>query len=118
MAIQQITVSFDGTLNSATPVLIQMMRQTTAGTVSGSAATAKKADSEISTTVQTTVQDDFTAEPTYSDILWTAFVHRQTGMVFPYPTPGDVLIPGGGRVGVVCNAPASVDVLVSVNCEE
>ena len=118
VAVQQITVSFDGALNSATPVTIQLVRQTTAGTTSSPSATAKKKDSDISTAIQTTVADGFTAEPTSTDVLWTAFVHPQTGMAFPFPTPGNVVIAGGGRVGVLCNAPAAVDVLVSLDLEE
>jgi hypothetical protein len=118
IAIQQISVSFDGTVNTNQPVKVQVIRQTTAGTVSGSAATIKIKDNDIGTAIQSTVQDGFTAEPTYGDQHEIFFVHPQTGVLFPLPIPGEIILAGGGRLGVVCTAPNNVNVLISCEGEE
>jgi hypothetical protein len=117
VAVQQVTVSFDGLVNTNAPVKVQIMRQTTAGTATSTATIVRK-DNDASTAIQTTVQDGFTVEPTYSDILWTCFVHPQTGIIYPLPIPGEIVLAGGGRLGVVCIAAQAVDVLVSVEGEE
>lgn len=118
IAVQQITVAFDGTVNTSTPVKVQLFKQTTAGTVSSSSATVKNKDGDIGTAIQSTVQDGFTAEPTSTDLVWTAFVHPQTGVVVPMPRPGEIVVKGGGRLGVVCTAPQAVDVICTLECEE
>lgn len=118
VAVQQITVSFDGTVNSNTPVLAQVYRQTTAGTTSGSAATIKKKDNDISTAIQSTVADGFTAEPTYGDQHWICLIHPQTGVIYPLPIPGELILAGGGRLGVVLTAPQAVNAVVAIEGEE
>lgn len=118
VAIQQISVSFDGTVNTAVPVVVVVRRQTTTGTAGSSAATIVKKDNDISTNIQTTAKDTFTVEPTGSDILWASNIHPQTGVIYPLPIPGEIVIAGGGRVGVVCTAAAGVDCLCTVEGEE
>lgn len=118
VAVKQISIGFDGTVNTNQPVLVQIMRQTTAGTVSGPSATIKPKDNDIGTAVQSTVQDGFTAEPTYSDVLWTMTIHPQTGCVYPLPIPGEIVVKGGGRLAVVCTAPQAVNAICTVEGEE
>ena len=118
VAVQQITVSFDGTVNTNTPIICQVFRQSTAGTVSGSAATIKAKDNDIATAIQSTVQDGFTAEPTATDQHWITFIHPQIGVVYALPIPGEIILAGGGRLGVALTAPQTVDVLVTIEGEE
>ena len=118
VAVQQITISFDGTVNTAVPVKVQVYRQTTDGTRAGTTATIVKKDNDVSTAVQTAAYDTFTAEPTAGDQHWICFIHPQTGVIYPLPIPGEIILAGGGRLGVVCTAPASVDCLVTIEGEE
>ena len=118
LALKQVTIGFDGTVNTNTPVLVQLIRQTTAGTVSGSSATIKRKDDDIGTAVQTTVQDGFTAEPTYTDVVWSELVHPQTGVIYPLPIPGELIVKGGGRIGLVCTAPQPVNAIGTIEGEE
>jgi non-ribosomal peptide synthetase component E (peptide arylation enzyme) len=118
VAVQQITVSFDGTTNTNTPVQVMVYRQTSAGTTSSPTATIRKKDNDIATAVQTTVADGFTAEPSYGDQHWICFIHPQTGVIYPLPIPGEIILAGGGRLGVVCNAAQIVDCLCTIEGEE
>jgi hypothetical protein len=118
VAVQQITISFDGTVNTNTPVKVVVFRQTTAGTASSSTATIVKKDNDVSTNIQTAVKDTFTAEPSSGDQHWICFIHPQTGVIYPLPIPGEIILAGGGRLGVVCTAPQAVDALVTIEGEE
>jgi len=116
VAVQQITVSFDGTVNTNTPVKVQVYRQTSAGT--NSAGSIKAKDNDIATAIQSTAKDTFTVEPSYGDQHWACFIHPQTGVIYPLPIPGEIILAGGGRLGVVCTAAQAVDVLVTIEGEE
>jgi hypothetical protein len=121
VAIQQLSVSFDGTVNTNTPVLVQWYRQTSAGTVSGSSAVIKKKDPDIGTALNTTVADGFTAEPTYGDQGPIILIHPQLGVIYPLPLPGiggEEILAGGTRFGIVCNAPQNVNVVCTIEGEE
>lgn len=118
VAVKQVSVGFDGITNTNIPVLVQLIRQTTAGTTSSPSATIKPKADDISTSVQSTVQDGFTAEPTYGDVLWSITVHPQTGCIFPLPIPGELIVKGGGRLGLVCTAPQAVNAIGTIEGEE
>jgi hypothetical protein len=121
VAIQQVTVSFDGTVNTNTPVLVQWYRQTSAGTTSGSAAVIKKKDPDIGTALNTTVADGFTAEPSYGDQGPIILIHPQTGVIYPLPLPGiggEEILAGGTKFGLVCTAPQAVNAVCTIEGEE
>lgn len=100
-------VFFDGTSPSAEPVQVVLMRQSTAGTMS--ALTPVKV-SNHSETVQTTAQHTATVEPTSGDILDVIEVHPQSGYEYLSPLGYEFDVAGGGRLGIVCTAPAGVNV--------
>lgn len=117
--VKQITVTFDGITSSAVPVAVSVYRQTTAGTVSATPPTPVLTRKGLAETVQTVATWKATAEPTYGDLLHSRFVPAFNGtwdLFSPYSQ--EIEIQGGGRLGIVCNAPANVDVNVSVACEE
>ena len=115
--IKRWGVFFDGVSGTAEPVQVRLLRQTSAGT-GGDVLTAVKqvAGSE---TVQTTGLSDIdSAEPTADDVLDVAEVHPQSGyeVIIPFDMP--IEIPGGGRVGIECTAPAIVNVRGKIVFEE
>src|SRR5438067_1781420 len=73
--IDEWSISFTGISNTATPILVQVMRQTTAGTMSS--LTPVKDPDDTDETLQTTAQHTATAEPTASDVLFREEVHPQ-----------------------------------------
>jgi hypothetical protein len=116
LAVQVVTVSFDSTSNTAQPVIIQLRRQTTAGTATARAPLKK--DTDIATALQANGQENFTVEPTDSDIVLHYHIHPQAGAQYPVPLPGEIIVPGGARIGLKINAPAGVNCLATIEGEE
>ena len=109
-------VWFDGTSGSAEPVQVELKRQTTAGTMS--ALTLVKQDDSIAETLQATAQHTATVEPTEGDVLDIKEVHPQSAYEIIYPLGQEIIVGGGDRVGIACNAPAIVNVRAQIVYEE
>jgi len=109
-------VSFDGTVSTNEPVVVQLLRQTTDGT--GTSFTAKKVNDSISTSVQSTTHKDFSAEPTAGDILDTKEIHPQSGLHIIFPPGQEPIVGGGGRLAIRATAPNAVNVSGNLFCEE
>lgn len=109
-------VYFDGTSVSAEPVQIQLIRQTNAGTMS--AVTPAKSDDSLPETVQSSASVDASAEPTNGDVLQYRNIHPQSGYEHVYGIGDEDWIKGGGRVAIRCTAPAAVNVIPWIKCEE
>ena len=109
-------VFFDGTSVTAEPVQVRLVRQTDAGTAS--ALTPVKLDDSLAETLQTTAQQDFTAEPTAGDVVDVVEVHPQSGYEVIYPLGQEVIIGGGDRLGIECTAPDAVNVRAKIVFEE
>lgn len=114
--IKRWGVTFDGTLSTAEPVVVVLMRQTTAGTMTS--LTLVKADSDRTGTIQTTAQHTATAEPTSGDVLDRVEVHPQSGYIYVAPYGDEDIIPANTRAGIVCTAPAGVNVVAVMRIEE
>lgn len=108
-------VFFDGTSSSAEPVQVRLLRFTTDATVTSLTPVKKGTDSE---TVQTTAGYNASAEGTAGDVLDVIEVHPQTGYEVIFPMGQEIKVPGGGRVGIECTAPASVNVRAKIDFEE
>jgi hypothetical protein len=111
-------ISFDGTSVTAEPVLVQLVRQSTAGTMT--ALTLIKDDPGRDETIQATAQHSATVEPATGDILDQIHVHPQGGYVWMFPLGGEKWINGGGRAGIRVITPAGVNpnCVAKMFCEE
>ena len=109
-------VYFDGTSSTAEPVLVRLLRQTTAGTMTS--LTPVKADDSLAESLQTTAQHTASAEPTAGDVLKRINVHPQSGYEYSAPAFQEDVIGGGDRVGIECTAPATVNVVAWIRFEE
>lgn len=116
--IDEVSISFAGTSNTAAPIRVDVLRQTTAGTMTSSASTIKKDPDDSDETLQTTVADSASAEPTASDILMTEYVHPQTGYTWQAPFGRTIKIGGGDRLGIRVTAAADVNAVCRVRGEE
>jgi hypothetical protein len=87
-----------GTSNTDTPGVIDILRQTTAGTAS--ALTVYKLDDSIADSLVTTAQETFTAEPTAGDILRTHTVHPQAALDVRDAYSREIIIGGSDRLGL------------------
>ncbi len=114
--IGELSLSFKGTSNTASPIKVRVLRQTTAGTMS--ALTPVKMNSGDDETLQTTAQHTATAEPTASDVLLAEEVHPQTGYTWQAPFGRELAIAGGGRLGIEVTAGADVNCIARAIFEE
>lgn len=115
--VKEISISFNGISNTATPILVEIVRQTSAGTMS--ALTLRKADPDDSETIQSSALQNATVEPTDGgDVPMAEYVHPQTGYTWQAPFGEELVIPGGGRLGVRVTAGASVSACARVKGEE
>ena len=114
--LREISVSFKGTSNTASPIIVSLTRQTTAGTMSS--LTPVKVNEADNETLQVTAQHTATAEPTSSDVIMSEEVHPQTGYTWQAPFGGEMVVIGGGRVGVRVTAAADVSAIARVFGEE
>ena len=116
MVIREIGVSFAGTTNTDAPALVRLMRQTTAGT--SSTGTPAVIDDDLTETLQTVANITYTVEPTYGAVLASWYVHQQTGIIVPLSTIRPIVIKGGGRVGLVVTAGATVSASAYIEADE
>lgn len=108
-------VFFDGVNTAGEPVQVRVLRQTTAGTMS---ALTPVQIVPVSETIQSTAQHTATAEPTPGDVLDPIECHPQQGYEVKYPMGQELIIPGSGRLGIECTAPAIVNVRAKFFFEE
>jgi hypothetical protein len=116
--IEEISVSFRGTSNTAEPIRVDVLRQTSAGTMGTSSSTIVKDPDDSDETLQTTRQDTASAEPTAGDILLSEAVHPQQGYTWTFPFHARLKVGGGDRLGIRVTAAADVNAMVRVTGEE
>lgn len=114
--IDEISISFNGVSNTAEPIKVDVLRQTTAGTMS--ALTLVKDPDDFDETIQTTAQHTATAEPTAGDVLMSEHVHPQQNFLWQAPFGRQIAIGGGDRLGIRVTAAASVSAIVRATGEE
>ncbi len=111
-------VFFDGVNTAAEPVQVRVIRQTSAGTMTASAGYAV---SPVVETVQTVVSVAASVEPassTPSGIADVVECHPQQGYEVKLPMGQELILAGGGRIGIECTAPAAVNVRAKFFFEE
>ena len=113
--IKRWGITCKGVVPTDPSVLVRLLRQTTAGTMT--ALTPKKLG-DYTETVQTTAQHTATGEPTAGDVLAIREVHPQAGYYEILPFGDEIPIPGGGRVGIEVTATVSISVVPEIVMEE
>ena len=120
VAIRGLAVSFDGTSGSAEPGSVELITQTTAGTMT--AATPRHDDQRLVgvITIQSSAQKNATAEPTSGVTLRDWHFHPQTGAEFRYWLDEEIILGGSAavRLGVVVTMPAGVNCRARLFAEE
>lgn len=110
------TVSFDGTNASAAPVLIQLNRQTTAGTGGVANTMAPRDSSEVATAANAgftaltgPLAATWTAEPTAGTVIFNdRFTPVGLGPAWQYPPGREFYIPANTRLAIVITAAVAV----------
>jgi hypothetical protein len=110
-------ITFDGNSPTAEPVLVELLRQTTAGTMTS--LTLVKWDSGHDETLQTTGSHSSTStEPTAGDVLARRDIHPQSGYECIYPYGQEPIIPTATRLAIRAVAPANVNCIAEMRFEE
>lgn len=118
VVVNEWDVSFNGTSNTATPIEVDVVRQTSAGT--SSAGTLHKRFPGDPETLNTTCLITFTAEPTDAgDVPLSEQVHPQTGYTWQAPFGAELRVQGGARLGIRVVTPgAAASASVRAGCIE
>jgi hypothetical protein len=109
LKLNALEITADGTSNTAQPMIVEVMTQTTAGTMS-SCTPQKYPDPDPTESLQVTGQSNATVEPTTTTLLRRFHIHPQQGKTEYLPFGEELKVQGGGRVGVRITAPANVNV--------
>jgi len=110
-------VSFDGVSSANEPVVVRLLRQTSAGTMTS--LTLVKADPDRTGTLQATATHSATStEPTAGDVLDRMNIHPQGGYVYVYAADDCDMIPANTRLAIECTAPQAVNVIAKMRFEE
>lgn len=110
----EVEVSGDGTTPTAAPIKVEVLRQTTDGTMTS--LTLVKGDDGVDDTLDTTAAHTATSEPTAGDVLWVGRVHPQHGRTWVFDPP--LRLKTAGRYGIRCTAASAVNVDVSFRGRE
>lgn len=111
--VVEVAVSFDGVDASKTPIQVDLLLQTTAGT--SSALTLVK-DNRLSEAAQGTALKTFSAEPTASDIFRSWYITPANGLwAMQFPLGREIQINVSERVGLRCITASGVTVNVTAS---
>lgn len=114
--IDEIGVSFNGVDPAQTPIKVDVVRQSDAGTTS--ALTPVKDPEDSDETLQITARHTATAEPTTGDVLLSEYIHAQTQWTWQAPIGKRIKVGGGTRLGIRVTADASVSCVARMAGEE
>jgi hypothetical protein len=117
--VSEIRVSFQGIVNTDAPILVEIARQSTTPAGSDSV-TPEKLDPGYDETIQTSAAElfDGTNQPTETSIVDSELVHPQTGWGWQAPKGDEIIVPGGGRLGLAVTAAVAVDAVARFVVEE
>lgn len=114
--VKRVVFTFRGVDATQPPIKVDLLTQTTAGTMS--ALTPTKDPPDADETIQTTAQHTATAEPTAGTVRRTRLVSPVAAYEFFFGEKG-LLVLGGTRLGFrVTNDGTDCDCVVDADCEE
>lgn len=115
LLVKGLGVFFDGTEPLNQPVEIYLVKQSTAGTMTAATPVRETPGNE---TVQATAAINATAEPTTASTLRRLECHPQSGYEVLLPLGEEIVVAGGERLGLICNAPQAVNCHAYARWEE
>lgn len=117
--VQEFSVTFKGTSNTAAPVLVEIVRQTSAGTMT--TVTPSRLDIAHTATTQTGASRNATVEPTSHatfPIYKQFLVHPQGGYTWQAPFGQELIVEGGAFLGIRVTAGVDVNCVAEIVFEE
>lgn len=117
--LRSFEIGFRGTTVTGSPLILRILRQSTAGT-GGTSVTPTNTNS-IAETIQTTaLRGAFSAEPTAGAVIWNCTCHPQLSSGKALTFSQEWICPGGGRLGLDVTDPSSTGFTANATfyCEE
>lgn len=114
LRVQGFGIGFAGVSVTDAPIVVELLRQTTAGTVTGRTPLKRGVSG---TAIQATGGENASAEPTASDILWSMQIHPQSGAEVSF-VGREILMDGASRLGLRVTAGVAVNVRAHIDFEE
>lgn len=115
LRVRKISFAFDTLPTGSVAVLVRLLFQGTAGTVTSVTTAKVSAGSE---TIQGTASYNATAEPSLTSVLDTFSIKPQLGVDISIPMDSTIEIPGGARLGIECTCSAAASFRAKVQWEE
>ena len=116
VVIDEVGVSFKGVSATDAPILVELVRQTTAGTMTALA--PKKLHEGDDETLQVVSSHTATAEPTSTDVILSQLVHPQSGYTWQASFGRQIQVKGGNRLGLRVTASVGVNCVARMVGEE
>lgn len=116
LMVKRWGIYFDGTSTTAEPVIIKLIKQSTAG--SGGSSQSPVMMSAGSETPQASGLYNITTEPTTTTVMDIIELHPQQGWQEFIPLDQGFPIVGGTRLGITVTAPAIVNCVAKIVYEE
>ena len=114
--VKEFQISFKGVTNTDAPILVEVTRQSDAGTMSS--LTLVKADESTDETLQTTAQHTATVEPTETAVVKSFEVHPQGSYTWQATFGDELMVKGGTRLAIAVTAGVTVNCVASMYIEE
>jgi hypothetical protein len=117
VAVRGFGIAFDGVSSTAGCAEVLLVIQTT-GTQSGTSLVGVKDLRGTTEAIGSTGLQNFSAEPTYSDILRSYNINQMTGYERAFAQDEEIELAGGTRLGVVVRASSAVNAQAFLSAEE
>lgn len=116
LVVKRWGIYFDGISSTAEPIVIKLIKQSTAG--SGGTSQTPVMLSAGSESIQATGLYGITSEPTTTSVLDIIEIHPQSGWQEFIPLDQALPVLGGTRLGIQVTAPAVVNCVAKIIYEE
>ena len=110
-------VYFDGISATAKPVYVRVLKQLSAGTMSGAGGVVATIET-VTESLRTTATFNATAEPSSGAVVDSVLVHPQQGYEIRFPFDQGILLSGNERIGIEVTAAAGVNAVGKFVFEE
>jgi hypothetical protein len=113
--VKEWGIFFDGTSVTAEPVEVTLARTTDAGTMT---TLTPRERTTFGVTVQSVGKMNASSNPTSGNWLVTREIHPQSGYQEKFSFGDEIVLSGGGAIGIFASAPANVNARAEMVFEE
>jgi hypothetical protein len=117
LRVTRIDFMPQGATGASSPIKFEIAEQNDDGSSSDASTDQQKHQMVGSETMQATSSKDFTVEPATNTVKYGVTLHQQAYLPW-IPPNGEIIVPGGGRLGVRCMSTISLNVTTRIYWEE